>query len=47
MCSHQWIKFNDVVVCARCGLTRTKDGKILFDRGLPNYKPKKRGKKRK
>lgn len=44
MCSHQWQKVNDVLVCIRCGLTRTTDGKIIFDRKLPNYKPKKRRK---
>ncbi len=46
MCNHVWRKVNDVLVCTRCGLTRTPDGKILFDRKLPNYKPKKRGKKK-
>lgn len=42
MCKHQWVKINDVLVCTRCGLTRTMDGKILFDRKLPSYKPKKK-----
>ena len=40
MCSHSWIRINDVNVCARCGVTRTYDGKILFDRNLPGYKKK-------
>lgn len=40
-CSHSWKKVNDVQVCIRCGLTRISDGKIIFDRRLPNYKSKK------
>lgn len=46
MCNHQWQKVNDVCVCVRCGLTKTYDGRILFDRQLPNYKRKKRKKRR-
>lgn len=42
MCSHEWLKYNDVLACVRCGLTRTADGKIFFDRKLPNYKSKKK-----
>ena len=45
MCSHEWHKINDVQVCMRCGLTRTYDGKILFDRKIVNYKPKKKKKR--
>ena len=45
MCGHQWLKYNDVSVCIRCGLTRTKDGKILFDRRFPGYKGKRKGAK--
>ena len=41
MCSHTWQKINDVFVCMRCGLTRTYDGKIIFDRKLVNRKSKK------
>ena len=41
MCSHNWQKVNDVQVCMRCGLTRTFDGKIIFDRKIANYKSKK------
>jgi hypothetical protein len=41
MCSHEWKKVNDVQVCIRCGLTRMPDGRMLFDRKLPNYKSKK------
>lgn len=45
MCPHTtWQKFNDVYVCVRCGLTKTYDGRIIFDRKLTNYKPKKRKK---
>lgn len=47
MCNHQFIKFNDVIVCGKCGLTTTYDGKVIFDRKIPTYnqKRKKRGKK--
>lgn len=44
MCPHIWVKFNDVFVCKRCGLTRTPDGKLIFDKKITNYKPKKRKK---
>ena len=43
MCPHAtWKKINDVYVCVRCGLTKTYDGRILFDRKLVNYKSKRR-----
>lgn len=42
MCPHTWKKLNDVFVCLRCGMTRTNDGKIFFDRKIVNYRPKKR-----
>lgn len=46
MCSHEWMTYNDVTVCKRCGLTRTYDGKVFFDRRLANIgKTKKRRKK--
>lgn len=48
MCSHNWQRFGEVWACLNCGLTKMPDGKIIFDRKLPNYKPKKnkkRGKK--
>ena len=41
MCPHEWFKINDVTVCKRCGLTRTFDGKVIFDKKITNYKPKK------
>ena len=47
MCGHNWRKVNDVWVCLNCGLTRTHDGKILFDRKITNYKSKKRRPKHK
>lgn len=48
MCKHNWVKVNDICVCSRCGMTRLESGKILlFDRRLPNYKPKKRKVRRK
>ena len=46
MCSHSWQKINDVFVCTKCGITRTFDGKIIFDRKIVNYKPKKRKNKK-
>lgn len=42
MCSHEWKKVNEIFVCMRCGLTRTPNGNLLFDKGIVNYKPKKR-----
>ena len=48
MCPHTaWKKVNDVYVCMRCGLTKTYDGRVLFDRKLPNCKLKKRKVKKK
>ena len=44
MCGHEWKKVNEVWVCLRCGLTKMPDGRILFDRKLPNVKSKKRKK---
>ena len=46
MCTHEWKKINDVQVCARCGLTRTYDGKVFFDKKVVNYTSKKRNKKK-
>lgn len=42
MCKHDWQKINGVSVCMRCGLTRTPDGKILFDKKIVNYKAKRK-----
>lgn len=42
LCSHEWLKVNDVWVCLRCGITRLPEGDVMFDRRLPNYKPKKK-----
>lgn len=42
MCNHVWKKVEDVHVCLRCGLTRTPDGKYIFDKKITNYRPKKR-----
>jgi len=37
MCNHIWKTVNDVRVCLRCGITmRRLDGKIMFDRKLPD-----------
>lgn len=42
MCSHIWKKINEVQVCVRCGLTRLPNGRMFFDRALPNYLDKKK-----
>lgn len=43
MCNHSNVKrINDIRVCLDCGLTVTNDNKIIFDRKIVNYKPKKR-----
>ena len=39
-CSHSWKTINDIKVCINCGLTRTYDGKLLFDKKIINYKRK-------
>lgn len=46
MCNHEFMKVNDVRVCTKCGLTFTDSNKVIFDRKLPNYGRKKRGKKK-
>ena len=47
MCTHSNTqKINDVRVCLRCGMTLTNDNKIIFDRKIVNYKPKKKKKKK-
>ena len=45
MCPHVWKRVENTHVCVRCGLTRLPDGRIFFDRRLPNYKKKKAVKK--
>lgn len=42
MCNHEFVTVNDVRVCQRCGMTVTYDNKVLFDRKIANYKPKKK-----
>ncbi len=34
MCKHEFVKYNDVKVCQKCGLTFTFDGKVLFDKNI-------------
>lgn len=46
MCGHEWKKVNDIYVCVRCGLTKTYDGRIFFDRKVVDYKQKKRKRRR-
>lgn len=37
MCNHIWKMVNDTRVCLRCGLTISRfDGKVIFDRKLPD-----------
>lgn len=47
MCRHQFIKINDVSVCKLCGLTLSYDGKVMFDRNLPNIGNRKKRRKNK
>ncbi len=47
MCSHEWTVVGCVTVCVKCGLTRLKDGRIMFDKKLPNYKPNTKKNRRK
>lgn len=43
MCSHKWLKVNDLDVCTKCGVTRLFNGKILFDKALTRYIKKSEG----
>lgn len=46
MCNHaNTKKINGVKVCLNCGLTITPDGRVLFDRALPNYTKKRKAKR--
>lgn len=45
MCNHQFIKYNDVTVCLKCGLTSCLGQKIIFDKKL-HSELRKRGKKK-
>lgn len=43
MCTHGNIrKINGVRVCLNCGLTILPDGRVMIDRDIKNYKPKKK-----
>lgn len=43
MCSHtNTQKINGVKVCLKCGLTLTNDGRVIFDKKIVNYKPRRR-----
>lgn len=42
MCSHEWKRVNEVLVCMRCGLTKMPNGKLMFDKKIVNYKSPKR-----
>lgn len=45
MCKHNFIKFNDVKVCTKCGITCT-NGRLFFDKKLLTILSRK-GKKKK
>ena len=48
MCSHtNTRKVNDIRVCLDCGMTILPNGKIIFDRQITNYNPKKSKKHKK
>ena len=43
MCNHTNKKrIGDLWVCLNCGLTILPDGRVFFDRKLPNYKSKRK-----
>lgn len=47
MCKHDFVRFNDVSVCVKCGFTVTRDRHVVFDRRLRarlEKEKKKRGK---
>lgn len=45
MCTHgNTQKINGFRVCMNCGLTVLPDGRIMFDKKICNYKPRKRKK---
>lgn len=46
MCNHNIIKTGGCKVCVKCGMTLLNNNKIFFDRKLPNYKSKKKGRKK-
>lgn len=37
MCSHLWKRVGECFVCIKCGITRLPNGRIFFDRKLPNF----------
>lgn len=46
-CSHtNTKKMNDVKVCLDCGLHLLPNGRVLFDKSIVNYKPKKTKKRK-
>lgn len=46
-CKHTAITVGTLRVCSKCGMTLLDNGKVFFDRKLPDYKPKrKKGKKK-
>jgi hypothetical protein len=47
MCNHTYVKVYELIVCTKCGMTLLSNGKVFFDRKLPNYKRKKKGKGKK
>lgn len=46
MCTHFFRRFNDVMVCMRCGLTKLPDGAYMFDKKLINRKEKRNERKK-
>ncbi len=47
MCNHgNTKKIGEVKVCLNCGMTILPNGKIYFDRNLPNYKSKNKKKRK-
>lgn len=45
MCNHETTKVGEIKVCRKCGFAMI-DGKPFFDRQFVNYKPKRKGGKK-
>ena len=45
MCKHKTVTIGECRVCTKCGATLLSNGKIFFDRKMPNYM-KGKGKKK-
>ena len=46
MCNHEVVQISNCKVCIKCGMTLVDNSRIFLDRKLPNYKCKRKGRKR-